>query len=444
MALGGGTWGAQDKVLPGAYMNFSSGALSSDVLSERGYVAIPLIMNWGPSDEVFTVTSEEFQSDCLSLFCIEYADDSLLPLREVFKNASTLYGYRLNGGGAKASNTFCIAKYPGTAGNSLSTVIVKNVDDESLFEVSIYFNTTLVDTQTVSTASELVSNDYADFIAEAELEETVKTPLEGGINGEVTIASYQAFLDKVESYSYNILACPTNDVDITNLFVNYTKRMRDEVGAKFQTVIYSSDSKIADYEGVIEVGSKVINYDAAIGGLGEYGLVYWVAGAEAGCSVNASTTNKEYDGELEVDTDYTQTDLENFIVGSKFVLHTVNGSVRVLEDLSSLTTLTSEKTELFQSNQNIRVCDQIGNDVALLFSSKYLGTMPNDKAGRISLWNDVCDILKALESLSAIEYFNTKNVQIEQGETKKAVVCKITELSIVNAMAQLYMSVVIC
>lgn len=35
------------------------------------------------------------------------------------------------------------------------------------------------------------------------------------------------------------------------LYINYTKRLRDEVGAKFQTVIFNLDSneKLADYRG---------------------------------------------------------------------------------------------------------------------------------------------------------------------------------------------------
>ena len=41
-----------------------------------------------------------------------------------------------------------------------------------------------------------------------------------------------------------------------------------------------------------------------------HSLVYWVAGAEAGCAVNKSLTNFKYDGELTINTDYTQAELE--------------------------------------------------------------------------------------------------------------------------------------
>ena len=125
------------------------------------------------------------------------------------------------------------------------------------------------------------------------------------------------------------------------------------------------------------------------------------------------------------------------------MFHNVNGTVRVLEDINSLTTLTDEKGADFQSNQTLRVCDQIANDVATLFATRYLGIVPNDASGRISLWNDICKLHEALETLRAIENFDPETVQVEQGETKKSVVCNVSGLNIINAMSQLYMSVVI-
>ena len=47
MALGGGTFLTQNKILPGAYINFISVANASATLSDRGIATIPLEMNWG-------------------------------------------------------------------------------------------------------------------------------------------------------------------------------------------------------------------------------------------------------------------------------------------------------------------------------------------------------------------------------------------------------------
>ena len=45
MALGGGTFLTQNKILPGAYINFISVANASATLSDRGIATIPLDMN---------------------------------------------------------------------------------------------------------------------------------------------------------------------------------------------------------------------------------------------------------------------------------------------------------------------------------------------------------------------------------------------------------------
>ena len=42
-----------------------------------------------------------------------------------------------------------------------------------------------------------------------------------------------------------------------------------------------------------------------------------------------------------------------------------------------------------------------------------------------------------------MEDFDTSTLTVEQGDTKKAVVATLQNLNIVNAMAQLYMSVII-
>ena len=55
----GGTWIAQNKVRPGAYINFVSVPKAVGTLGERGTVAIGLPMTWGPRGSIIKVTGEE-------------------------------------------------------------------------------------------------------------------------------------------------------------------------------------------------------------------------------------------------------------------------------------------------------------------------------------------------------------------------------------------------
>ena len=433
MALGGGTFVTQNKVLPGAYINFVSLAAASATLSDRGIATMPLELDWGVEGAVFEVTNKDFENYSMKIFGYHYDHEKMKGLRDLFKNITTLYVYRLNGDGEKASNDYATAKFGGVRGNSLKVIIQKNVDDESMFDVKTVMDTTVVDTQTVAKADDLVANDFVTWKT-TDLAVTAGIALEGGTNGTVDGEAHQTYIDKIESYSFNALGVVSTDDSIKTLYVNFCKRLRDELGVKFQAVIYN---KAADYEGVINVKNKVTDE-----GWNESCLVYWVTGIAAGCAVNKSNLNKIYDGEFTVDVDYTQSQLSNSIQTGEFVLHKVGSDIRVLEDINSLVTVSDVKGDIFKDNQTIRFADQSAIDIAVLFNTKYLGVVPNDAAGRISLWTDIVKYFEQMQDIRAIENFSDKDVTVSQGNSKKAVVIDTT-VTVVNAMSKLYMTVTV-
>lgn len=435
MALGGGTFLTQNKILPGAYINFVSVAKASATLSDRGIATIPLDMDWGPENQVVTVELADFLKNSQKIFGYAYTAEKLKPMREIFKHAKTVYFFRLNASGVKAANTFATAKYPGTRGNDLRTVITENEKSElenKLYDVATFLGTVQVDLQTgIKAMADLKPNDYVDWITSASISLTASLPLKNGTNGTVEDAAYQTYLDKMEAYNFNAMGCPSNKSTIAELFAAFCKRMRDDVGKKFQVVCFRN---LADYEGVVSVKNTIV------GQTDDPALIPWATGVVAGTAVNKSATNMDYDGEYSVDTDYTQTELENGIREGSFMFHQVDEKVVVLEDINSFISITDEKSSDFSSNQTIRVLDQIANDIAVLFGKKYIGKVPNDASGRVSLWNDIVKHHMELQNIGAIENFNPDNVTVVQGDTKKAVV--VTDyVTPVNAMAQLYMTV---
>lgn len=435
MALGGGTFLTQNKILPGAYINFVSVAKASATLSDRGIATIPLDMDWGPENQVVTVELADFLKNSQKIFGYAYTAEKLKPMREIFKHAKTVYFFRLNASGVKAANTFATAKYPGTRGNDLRTVITENEKSElesKLYDVATFLGTVQVDLQTgIKAMADLKPNDYVDWITSASISLTASLPLKSGTNGTVEDAAYQTYLDKMEAYNFNAMGCPSNKSTIAELFSAFCKRMRDDVGKKFQVVCFRN---LADYEGVVSVKNTIV------GQTDDPALIPWATGVVAGTAVNKSATNMDYDGEYSVDTDYTQTELENGIKEGSFMFHQVDEKVVVLEDINSFISITDEKSSDFSSNQTIRVLDQISNDIAVLFGKKYIGKVPNDASGRVSLWNDIVKHHMELQNIRAIENFNPDNVTVVQGDTKKAVV--VTDyVTPVNAMAQLYMTV---
>ncbi|CCL36901.1 TPA: phage tail sheath family protein [Clostridioides difficile] len=433
MALGGGTFVTQNKILPGAYINFISAKRATSSLSDRGIVAMPLELDWGIDEEAFQVTSDDFEKYSVKYFGYDYTHEKLKGLRDLFKNIRLGYFYKLNKG-VKASCTIATAKYSGIRGNDLKVTVTTNIDDNAKFDVVILLDNKKVDTQIAKVITDLQDNDYITWKKDATLEASAGLVFTGGTNGEaVTGAEYQAFLDKIESYSFNALGCLATTTEIKSLFVEFTKRMRDKVGAKFQTVLYKKSD--ADYEGVVSIENKIKDKD-----LVESSLIYWATGAIAGCDINKSNTNKKYDGEFDVDVNYTQIQLEEALKTGKFIFHKVGDEVHVLEDINTFVSFTDDKNDDFSSNQSVRVLDQIANDIATLFNEKYLGKVPNDKAGRISFWNDVVKHHKELENIRAIEDFKTDDVSVELGNDKKTVIVS-DAVKVINAMSKLYMTV---
>lgn len=453
MALGGGTWLTQNKKLPGTYINFTSKVRASVNLADRGYAAMPLELDWGPEGEVFTVENEDFQKNSMKYFGYDYSHEKIKGLRDLFKNLKTGYFYRINNGAEKASCTLATAKYSGTRGNDLVIALQANIDNDDQYDITTYLkdpNTgtmTTLDKQTISSWDDVQDNDYVVFTREGDLSTatTAGTPLTEGSNGEdVTGLQYQEFLEKIEPYYFNILGCVSTEEEIQDLMVQFTKRLRDEVGAKFQCVLYNYEN--ADYEGVISIQNAVTDE-----GENPASLVYWVTGAEASCAVNASCTNKTYDGDFTVNTNYKQTELENAITNGMLIFHRVAdsvdgdivGNVNILRDINTFTSFTKEKNEDFSSNQVIRVLDQHAIDIARLFNKTYLGKEPNDEEGRTALWGDIVAYEQEMQRIRAITNFSSDDVPVPtMGQSKETVLSEYA-IQPVMCMEKLYMNIII-
>lgn len=434
--LGGGKFQTQNKILPGSYINFVSAKDASIAVADRGYAAVALELDWG-ADGITMLTSESFQKDAKKLLGYDYADAEMKPVRELFKNAKTVYVYRLASADAvKAKSDVATAKYAGIKGNKIATLIEANVDVEGKFDVYTFVDGVEVDKQTVTAYADLVANDYVEFniVSGALVAGTQPVYLEGGANGTVNANSEHAkFLAVAESYAFNTLACNSVEKTIVDLYIAYTKRMRDEVGVKFQTVIYG------DFD-PNEKGVIVLNTPVVTEGVPAHYGIFWVAGATAGCEINKTNTNKKYDGEYEFKVDYTKTELEDAIKTGKFVFHRVGDDTRVLVDINSLVEYSMEESADFSDNKVVRIIDQIGNDVALEFNTNFLGKIPNDKAGRISFWNALDNYAKTLQNLRAIQEWDNSLLVISEGETKTSVVVDMV-VNVVGTMEKLYMTV---
>lgn len=451
MALGGGTWQFQNKILPGTYINFASKVRAEADISERGYATMALPFDWGPENVVFPVTAEEFQEKSLSIFGYDYTADELKGLRDLFINAKTVYFYRLSNNAVAANNSMGTAKYAGARGNDITTEVATDVDDADTFDVKTYIKVdginTLVDNQKqVKAWTDVTDNDYVKWSRTGgTMVATAGTPMTGGSNGDdITGAQYQAYIDAISPYYFNTMGYPGTDQKIQSLLINFCKRMRDDVGSKFQLVLYGVEG--VDYEGVISIANK-----ATDSGVSPASLVYWLTGAEASCAINASLTNSTYNGEYTVDTNYSQRQLAAGIQQGRLLFHNVHrtvsgelvGEIKVLTDINTFTSFVKKKNSDFSLNQVIRVLDQDATDIANLFNRQYLGSEQNDDDGRTALWGDIVALHKEYQRVRAIQNFKAEDIPVPTQGTQKTAVLLSYEIQPTCCMEKLYVNVIV-
>lgn len=441
MPMGGGTFTVQNKILPGAYINFVS-AGGAARLGSRGVAALPLELNWGPENKIVAMYAEDFNQTAEKVLGYDPTAPELLLMREALKRARCLLFYRVNSNGEKATKTIggltVTAKWSGVRGNVIHVAILTNVDKESDVDVVTYLDRKEVDRQTVAAsggAAKLTANEYVTFGTAATLTAAAATPLAGGSNGTVDGADYTAFLNALEVENFNTVGYPGSDDDIKSLLAAFVKRLRYDNGTKVVGVLYNYKG---DDIGLINVknGVKLANGTTVSG----KDAVAWVTGASAGAEVNESLTNAAYDDAVDVDIKYTKSQYEAAIQAGEFAFYADNGKARVVTDINSLTTFGQGVSEDWTSNRVVRVMDGWANDAARIFGEQYIGLVTNSDTGRQLYKADLVSLANQYQQIDAISNFTSYDIDIQQGLGKRDVVVECA-LQPNDSMEKLYMTV---
>ncbi|MEW9093943.1 MAG: phage tail sheath family protein [Clostridiaceae bacterium] len=435
--MAGGTWTRQNKIRPGAYINFKSKKKDTSIFGERGIVTIPLNLPWGPEKEVIEISVDD---DLFDLIGLDVTEESTLLIREALKRAKKLLLYRLNTG-TKATTTIegltVTAKYSGTKGNSIKVIIQNNIDDETSFDVITILGNRQVDKQIgVKTIENLNPNSFVEFKGTGELKATAGITLSGADDGTVTNGDYTDYLNQIELYDFNTMAIPTKDSSIKAIATTFIRRLRDQEGKKVQCVLENYPQ--ADYEGIISVKNGVILNDMTT--ISSEKAVVFVAGATAGANVNQSLTYSTYEGSIDVETRYTNKEVETALKNGEIVFTISNNRVVIEQDINTLKTFTEDKNKDFRKNRVIRTLDAIGNDIKTLYENNYIGKISNNEDGRNLFKKDVIKRLETLQGIGAIENVTTDDVVISQGEDKDSVFARVG-VQPIDSMEKLYMEV---
>ena len=443
--MAGGTFLTQNKIRPGAYINFKGVPKPTSNIGTRGIMTMPVPMSWG--GEITELLSTDL-IDGKSLAKIGYTafDEESQIFREALKNAYKAIIYRLDTGGTKATASLApltaTAKYPGIIGNEIAVSVVEN-ETAGAFDVITIFRGVERDRQTVTTIDELNDNDWVVFSGTGNVLANAGVTLTGGTNGTISEATYGNYLNVIKSYNWNVMAIPQDVPSQNQNFINFIKNQRDNLGKKVQAVLYNAD---ADYEGIISVsqGYKTVNETVS-----PTTFVAYVAGLTAGANVNESNTYKVIPGAVSIVypdgvTPYGNEEIIEALKNGKFVLSTrQDGAVVVEQDINTLHTFTPEKGYEFSKNRVIRTLDEINNSISLLFERSYIGKVNNNDDGRNVFKSDVINYLNTLQNIAAIQNFDAStDIQIYAGEAIDSVVVDLA-VQPVDSMEKLYMTVMV-
>jgi len=436
----------QNRVRPGADINVRSNSLSVTMDSIRGVVTMPWISGWGGED-IIEITPT---TNILAVTGYDIGAPELLTIREALKRARTLLVYRVNGdSGAVAmasesltdedtqetTATFsATAIHRGSRGNDITVRVVADIDDDGYFVVETLIDTAIMDVQRVSNPEDLVANNFVSFNADT-LFPIAGLILAGGEDEEPTVQGYANYFDALLSYDFNVMAMPIEDEGVKNVAINFIKMLREDESIKCTLAVSGIH---ADHEAIINVRNGVILSNGTV--VEPHLATAWVAGATAGANINESNTYSPYQGAIDVTERLTNTEIIRALQFGEFLFEKNNGRVVVEQDINSHTTFTVERNRSFSKNRVMRVLDDIANATRRTFSLHFIGQVTNNEQGRNVFKSSIIEYLNFLESISAIENFDSDDVTVERGNDVDAVVVHLY-VQPTDAMEKLYMLV---
>ena len=449
----GGTWIAQNKIRPGAYINFVSVPKAVGTLGERGTVAIGLPMTWGPHGALIKVTGDELLTggSIPKIGCSATDTEESLIYRVALSGAFTALLYRTDKAGVKATATLqdtaedalvINAKYDGTSGNKITVVIAEDTKQKGNSVVQILFNNLLKEEFSVGTISAIgdLESKYVDFEvkkASAAVPKTAGTPLTGGTNGENDPNTYADFWKLLNTENFQCMAMYDKTASVAPLIKDMVEIWREKRGKKVQAVVY--DYETADYEGIISVNQ---GFKTETETVDETMFMLWAASQTAGAEVNESLTAAVVEGAVQIINPIDEDEIADALQLGKFVLsYRQDGAVVVEKDINTLHTFTVDKNYAFSKNRVIRCLDEIANTAMLVFNRNYCGKISNDTKGRAQYKTELIHQIDTLVGIRAIDNFDgASDITVLPGEDVDSVVVDMT-IQPVDSMEKLYMTV---
>lgn len=445
----GGTFLTQNKVRPGAYINFVAKPQSLMNVSDRGIATLALPMSWGPEGEIIDILSSDL-TDGTSIKKIGYSATNVesLLFRICLQNCYRLKAWRLDKGGEKASTTIGTgetamkptAKYPGICGNKIQIIVLKESETGDTYTVETLYDGLRQNIQSkLSSPKDLEDNDFVDWNVtdQTVFTATAGSTLTGGTNGTVTESTaYTPYWAKMKTEVWNTMGLLSEDATVKTAFCEYIKDLRENEGVKVQGCVYDKSSY--DYEGIV---SSEQGYRTDAEEISKVNFVSWVTGACAGAEINESNTHKTIQDAVEIIGELSNTEIIDGLNAGKFLISkSRKGTIRVEKDINTLHTFTVKRSYDFSKNRVIRVLDEMGNTCEITWDENYCGKLDNDADGRNIYKADLVKYGETLAGIHAITNFlGADDIEVLMGDAVDSVVVN-WPVQPVDSMEKLYMT----
>lgn len=370
------------RIIPGVTWEVKAGSREAET-GVTGVVTMPLALDWGA--QVTTITQGE---NTLRKLAHDIGSEEMKLVNEVMKNANTLYLWRLNEGTEASieltSNVTAKAIYPGTAGNRIKVTVEGNGNNK--YTVKTYLDNVERDTQTVSSPAEFVPNAYIKLEGSGSFSGDSMQNLANGTDGNTpTSADYDLYLEKMESYDFNIMCYTGTDAQVKNKMFNWITRMRKADLAAQVVMSNAAFDSPAVINSTIGGGTSAYELTAAE-------ACATMAGIMAKQGITSSATYYSVEGWTHVSPRLSTDEMIDKTKAGETLFVDRKGTIQVLYDVNSLTTYTDDAPEDFHKNLIIRTLDRYGVDLQKMLDTQVVAKIRASQDGLNTIKGMICQL----------------------------------------------------
>lgn len=449
---GRGNWSTQNKIIPGAYINFVPVSRGRFGVSERGTVIMPLELDWGAEEELIEVFAEDMTSRrSLAKVGFTAFDEESKNLSLALANCSKAYVYRVNGGGRKATNTgleglTIEARRTGVLGNALQ-VRIRSTPTTGSYIVETFLETGLVHSQRVSSVMDILDNDFVTFVFEDGEEAlladflTAGETLTGGTNGTTAQASVTNFFDSADTVNWQVMVVPFVRTGliwttIDAMIVSYITNARSQ-NKGVQGIVANMTNP--DNVGIINVVQGVV-INGITYSISEFGC--YVAGISAGANLGFTNTARLVNGATEIIGDLNTTmEIEDAVNAGQFVIARNSANqIAIVTDINSRRPRRDENIA-WTKNEIIRTIDTIVTDMRLLWETRFMGQVRNTEDGRDEFKGSMMSYCQDLVNLGALQApIEAQDFMVAEGDNIFSVEASMN-VRFAGSMEMLYLTI---